>query len=60
VPNSPHHRTTAATVEPSRLPLILERLHSRFYEDQPAADWIAAAVLAELKVFSESPRVLPH
>jgi hypothetical protein len=60
VPNSQKHRTTTPTVEPSRLRLILERLQSRFYDDAPASERIAAAVLADVKDLDESPPALPH
>lgn len=59
VPNSQKHRTISPTVEPSRLRLILERLQGTFYEDGPASERIAAAVLADVKDLEESPP-LPH
>jgi hypothetical protein len=60
VPNFQDHRTTAGTVEPGRLRLILQRLHDRFYDADPAAGRIAAAALADVKDLDESPPALPH
>ena len=59
VPNPQKHRNTA-TVEPSRLQLILERLQSTFYDEAPAAERIATAVLADVKDLDERPPALPH
>jgi hypothetical protein len=39
---------------------MLERLQSRFYDDAPASDRIAAAVLVDVKDLEESPPALPH
>jgi hypothetical protein len=60
LPNSEKHRTTTATVEPSRLRLILQRLQDRFYDAEPASERIAAAVLTDVKALDESPPALPH
>jgi hypothetical protein len=60
VPNSQKHRTATATVEPSRLRLILQRLQDRFYDGQAASERIAAAVLTDVKDLDESPPALPH
>jgi hypothetical protein len=60
VPNPQKHRTTTATVEPGRLRLILDRLQNGFYQDGPASERIATAVLADLKDLDESPPALPH
>jgi hypothetical protein len=60
VPNPQKHYTATPTVEPSRLRLILERLQSRFYDDGPASERIATAVLADVKDLDESPPALPH
>ncbi|HEU5303450.1 MAG TPA: hypothetical protein VFU40_02290 [Gemmatimonadales bacterium] len=60
MPNPHRLRTTAATVEPSRLRQILERLQDGFYDTEPAAERIAAAVLADVKDLDESPPALPH
>jgi hypothetical protein len=59
VPNPDEHRTTIL-VEPDRLRLILERLRTDFYDVPPAAERIAACVLAELNDHEESPPALSH
>jgi hypothetical protein len=60
VPNPQKYRTTTATVEPSRLRLILQRLQDRFYDGEQASQRVAAAVLADVKDLDESPPALPH
>jgi hypothetical protein len=60
VPNPQKQRITTPTVEPSRLRLILERLQNGFYQDGPASERIAVAVLPDLKDLDESPPALPH
>lgn len=42
-------------IGPERLRLILERLHSEFYEEGPPSDRIAAAVLEALKDLEQGP-----
>lgn len=59
MPNPDEHRTTTL-VEPDRLRLIVERLRTDFYDEPPAAERIAACVLAELNDHEESPPALPH
>jgi hypothetical protein len=57
---SSEHPWTVSSIESSRLDLILHRLQQNFYEQAPAADRVAAAVLAELKTLDESSPALPH
>lgn len=52
--------TATATVEPSRLRLILARLQDQFYDTEPASVRIATAVLPDLKNLEESRSALPH
>jgi hypothetical protein len=59
VPN-PENCTPSATVEPSRLRLILQRLQERFYDREPASQQIATAVLLDVKALDESPPAFPH
>lgn len=56
----PEDPCTATTIEPSRLEAILYRLQQNFYDQGPASERIAAAVLADLKTLDESPPALPH
>lgn len=56
-PENPH---TAATIEPSRLEVIANRLQQNFYDLAPASERIAAAVLSDLKTFDESSPIHPH
>jgi hypothetical protein len=51
---------TAGILEPNRLGVILQRLQQAFYDQAPASDRIAAAVLVDLKDFDESSPALPH
>ena len=51
---------SASPVEPGRLDMILDRLQQNFYDQSPASQRIAAAVLRDLKTFDESPSALPH
>lgn len=60
MPNPQKHHTTTATVEPSRLRLILQRLQDRFYDGEQPSQRVAAAVLADVKDLDESPPALPH
>lgn len=60
MPSRQKHCTPTPTVEPGRLRLILERLQNGFYQDGPASEHIATAVLADLKDLDESPPALPH
>ena len=59
MPKAEEHRP-ATTIEPSRLRLILQRLQDKFYDEAPASDRIAAAVLPDLNHLDESPTALPH
>jgi hypothetical protein len=59
LPNSQKH-PAAATVEPNRLRLILQRLQEKFYDGEPVSTRIAAAALADMKDLDESPPTLPH
>ena len=59
MPNREAHCTTTA-LEPQRLRVILQRLQDKFYDEPPAADRIAAGVLADVKDLDESPAALPH
>jgi hypothetical protein len=59
VPNREAHCTTTA-LEPQRLRVILQRLQDKFYDESPAADRIAAGVLADVKDLDESSAALPH
>jgi hypothetical protein len=56
---TPEEHRAAVIIDPSRLRLILERLQQRFYDDAPASERIAAAVLADMKHLDESSP-LPH
>jgi hypothetical protein len=40
--------------------VILQRLQDKFYDHSPAADRIAAGVLADVKDLDESSAALPH
>jgi hypothetical protein len=60
VANPPKPPTATATVEPSRLRLILARLQDQFYDSEPASVRIAAAVLPDLTTLDESRSALPH
>jgi hypothetical protein len=60
VPNPQKHRTTTPAVEPSRLRLVVQRLQNGFYDDEPASQQIAAAVLADIQDLDENPPALPH
>ena len=51
---------SVCTIEPSRLDLILHQLQQNYYDQPPASQWIAAAVLADLKTLDEGPSALPH
>jgi hypothetical protein len=59
LPNSEGHRNTT-TLEPGRLRVIRQRLESKFYDEAPASDRIAAGVLADVKHLDESSAALPH
>lgn len=59
LPNAEEYRV-AITVEPSRLRLIRQRLEQKFYDEAPASERIAAAVLADMKHLDESSPALPH
>ncbi len=59
MPKPGEHRS-AMTFEPTRLRLITERLQQKFYDEPPASERIAAAVLADLKHLDESSPALPH
>jgi hypothetical protein len=59
LPNPEEHRA-AITIEPSRLRLIGQRLQDRFYDEAPASERIAAAVLIDVKHLDESSPALPH
>lgn len=59
MPNSEGHRSTT-TLEPGRLRVIRQRLENKFYDEAPASDRIAAAVLADVKHLDESSATLPH
>ena len=59
MPNSEGHRRST-TLEPSRLRVILQRLHQKFYDEADASDRIAAGVLADVKELDESSAALPH
>lgn len=59
MPNSEGHGGTA-TLEPGRLRVIRHRLESRFYDEAPALNRIAAGVLADLNDLDESSAALPH
>ena len=59
MPNREAYRNTT-TLEPNRLRVILQRLQDRFYDEAPAADRIAAGVLADVKDLDESSAALPH
>lgn len=59
VPNSEEHHTTMM-VDPNRLQQILQRLQANFYDGSPAAEQVAAAVLADLNDLEESPPVHSH
>jgi len=43
------------TLEPSRRRLILDRLHSDFYDEPVASERIAVAVLAALRNLDQGP-----
>jgi hypothetical protein len=51
------HRTS--TVEPAQLELMLRRLQQNFYDQPPASERIAAAVLRDLQTLDESSPALP-
>ena len=52
--------SATATVEPSRLRLVLQRLEDRFYDTEPASLRIAAALLPDLTNFDQGRSTLPH
>jgi hypothetical protein len=56
---TPEHPCTA-TIEPSRLEVILHRLQRHYYDEATASERIAAAVLLDLKSLDESSSELPH
>jgi hypothetical protein len=58
LPNLEHR--AAVAIDPSRARLILQRLQQTFYDQAPASERIAAAVLADLKHLDESSPALPH
>lgn len=58
MPNPEEHRGTIM-IEPSRLRLIRQRLQQQFYDEAPASERIAAAVLVDMKHLDESSP-LPH
>ena len=53
--SQPKEHRAAITIEPSRLRLILQRLQQKFYDEAPAPERIAAAVLVDVKHLDESP-----
>jgi Zn-finger domain-containing protein len=55
----PDDSSTMVTLEPSRRRLILDRLHSDFYDEALASERIAVAVLAALRDLDQGPS-LPH
>lgn len=59
MPNAEGHSPTSI-LEPRRLGLILQRLQQSFYDQSPASERIAVAVLADLKDLDESSSALPH
>ncbi len=59
MPNPEEHRA-AIILEPSRLGLIRQRLQQQFYDEAPASERIAAAVLVDVKHLDESSPALPH
>jgi hypothetical protein len=59
LPN-PEKQRAALSVESSRLRLIRQRLQEKFYDEAPAPERIASAVLVDLKNFDESSPALPH
>jgi hypothetical protein len=59
VPHPEEHRSTP-TVAPDRMRQIEQRLQDHYYEVPPAAEQIAASVLAELRDLEKSSSVLPH
>jgi hypothetical protein len=56
----PEEPRAAPSVESSRLRLIGQRLQKKFYDEAPASERIAAAVLVDLKNLDESSPALPH
>lgn len=56
----PEEQHAALPVEPSRLRLILQRLQESFYDEAPASERIAAAVLVDVRHLDESSPALPH
>ena len=46
-------------LEPARLQLMLQRLQQNFYDQTPASERIAAAVLHDLQTLDESSPALP-
>jgi hypothetical protein len=58
--SNPEEPSAAITLEPSRLRSIRQRLQQSFYDEAPASERIAAAVLVDLKRLDESSPALPH
>ena len=56
----PENSHMAFTIEPNRLGVIASRLQQNFYDQTPASERIAAAVLVDLRTFDESSPPLPH
>jgi hypothetical protein len=55
-----HERYTMIAVEPGRLRQISERLEDGFYSQAPAAERVAAAVLAEVRNLDQDSPVVPR
>ena len=58
--SNPEEHTTPVALEPARLRSISQRLQQGFYDEVPASERIAAAVLADLKHLDESSPALPQ
>jgi hypothetical protein len=58
LPNAEDPRTTS-TIEPARLELMLHRLQQNFYDQPPALERIAGAVLRDLQTLDESSPAVP-
>jgi hypothetical protein len=56
----PEEYRAASPIEPSRLRLIQQRLQDSFYDQAPASERIAAAVLVDMKHLDEGSPALPH
>jgi hypothetical protein len=56
----PHERRTMIAAEPDRLRQISQRLEDGFYGQAPAAERIAAAVLAEVRNLDQDAPVVPR